>query len=170
MRGYNYFEKLILLHILRHAGPDPGEDIRDSWRSKLETVSADLFLINRLSWNGKRPPSSSPDCPGIELVNCSSSCNKQNHSDSSCESAYKNLKLKRMWVFEIMNPVSSQHRIYTAQYIMFRQNMIFRELHPVQCELFWDFTNSWGLRLTNTREKSLEHRAEICLQGHKCKY
>ena len=50
MRGYNYFEKLIfLLHILWHAGPDPGEDIRDSWRSKLETVSADLFLINRLS-------------------------------------------------------------------------------------------------------------------------
>ena len=95
MRVYIYFEKLIfLLHILWHAGPDPGEDIRDSWRPKLETVSADLFLINRLSWNGKRPPSSSPDCPGIELVNCSSSCNKQNHGDSSCESAYKNLKLE----------------------------------------------------------------------------
>ena len=116
MRGYNYFEKLILLHILRHAGPDPGEDIRDSWRSKLETVSADLFLINRLSWNGKRPPSSSPDCPGIELVNCSSSCNKQNHSDSSCESAYKNLKLKNVSLRNNESSFFTTQNLYSTVY------------------------------------------------------
>lgn len=43
-----------LLNMLWHAGPDPGEDIRDSWRPELETVSADLYLISWLSF-GKSP-------------------------------------------------------------------------------------------------------------------
>ena len=117
---YIYFEKLIfILHILWHAGPDPGENIRDSWRPKLEAVSADLFLINRLSWNGKskRPFSSSPDCPGIELVNCSSRSNKQNHSDSSYESAYKNLKLKNLSLLN--NESSFLHRTKAIQNSIF---------------------------------------------------
>ena len=118
MMLYIYFEKLIfLLHILWHAGPDPGENIRDSWRPKLETVSTDLFLINRLSWNGKRPFPSSPDCPGIELVNCSSRSNKQNHSDSSCESAYKNLKLKNLSLLN--NESSFLHRTKAIQNSIF---------------------------------------------------